>query len=232
MSLTLGEVRASVREHIDEPSPNYWTDAELNDYIQKAQLRLWRKVYALQKDYWLSPTGFILTLQPGVFRYTTAVGNIPTDIFRITAIRTLTSGYQDIDWVPADPNSEAFTEGLRTDSPVQYPYRVLYALRNMGELWVSPSPQINVQAQVDYIQLPTEVELDTDTFLIPDAWLYYVEHQASYMALLKGPLGDPGSQLGQANAAWEEIMTGLDSLRSDQGPDLVIGAFSNDDLVF
>lgn len=310
-TLTLLNVRTSVREHIDEPTAGYWTDAELNDYISKAELALWRKIYALKKDYWLSPTGFTLSTVVGKYKYgrttviqdltftdlsagqpqttiayttggvagseavtvvgnaisvkiasgvstasqilaavngavaaaalvsvavsgtgsnaqtapvaATLVGGLPLDIFRISAIRTITSGQQDIIWQYCDPTSPIFIDGLRSDTPIVYPYCILYALRNINSLWISPLPQTVLQAQVDYIQQPVPMVLDTDTFLIPDSFLTWVEYKVTARALRKGPVGDYESWDGDAKNEWDEIVMALDTPRTDQGPDVVEG---------
>ena len=226
MSITLAQLRSSVRAHIDEPSANYWADVELNDYIGKRQLDLWKRIYQLRKDFWLSPTGFVLNLAVGKYQYQTADG-IPADLFRITAIRTTQPGYQDIIWRSVDPSCEAFISGLRADVPIVYPYLIMYALRNLNTLWISPIPQQTLSAQVDYIQLPTEAVNDADTFLIPDPFLDYVEYMAASDALSKGPVGDATSWLQKAEESWKMVMLALDTPRSDQGPDTVEGMFEN-----
>lgn len=224
MAETLGQVRARVRAHIDEPTPNYWPDAELNTYISDRQLDLWRRILQIRKDYFLSPTGFVLTLAPNQYAYVPP--DVPADIWRISTIRTITPGFQDLTWVPGNPTSQEFIDGLRTDVPVFNPFRQFYALRNVNTIWVSPLPQQVIQAQVDYIQLPTAVSADSDTFLIPDPFLSYIQYMATADALQKGPVSDWQGWESKAEKAWEGIMLALDTGRSDQGPDVVEGMFS------
>lgn len=226
MSLTLATVRGNVRNHIDEPSANYWTDAELNSYISSRQLDLWRRIYQIDKDYFLSPTGFTLTTAVNQYQYGTADG-VPTNIFRIESIRTTTSGFQDTSWVNANPTSQEFLDGLRSDVPVAMPFRILYSLRNVNTIWISPLPQSSLQAQVDYIMLPTAVAADSDTFVMPDPFLDFIEYMATVDALAKGPVGDSVGWLQHAEKAWENIVLALDTPRSNQGPDVVMGMFSS-----
>lgn len=224
MAITLGTLRGNVRNHIDEPSANYWTDTELNSYIGNRQLDLWRRIYQLRKDFFLSATGFVLTTAVQQYSYGTADG-VPTNIFRISSIRTTLSGFQDIEWVPVDPSSRAFTDGLRTDVVVASPFVIMYALRANNTIWISPLPQSVLTAQVDFIQLPTQVSADVDTFVIPDPFLDYVEYMAAADALSKGPVGDSVGWQQKAEDAWKNISLALDTPRSDQGPDTVIGMF-------
>lgn len=226
-TLTLANVRTQVRNHIDEPTANYWSEVELNSAIQSAERDLWRKVLALRKDYWLSPTGFVLTLVAGQYAYTVASGGLPTDLWRIESIRTTQAGFQGLQWIPGNPTSAEFIEGLRSDTPIYNPFRQFYALRNQQTLWVSPLPQQSITAQVDYIQQPVVQTADTDTFLIPDAFLNFVEYLAAADALSKGPVGDSAYWTQRASNAWAEIRDGLDTPRSDQGPDVVQGCFSD-----
>lgn len=219
MSTTLLTLRGNVRNHIDEPTANYWTNAELNSLISSSQLDLWRKIYALKKDYFLSPTPYTLNLVAGTYQYTLA-----TDFFRATAIRTITSGYQDMEWVPADPSSPVFIEGLRTDVPIYYPNQILYSIRNNNTIWVSPLPTQSLSAYVDYIQLPTAVSSDSDTFLpMLDPFLDYIEYDATATALAKGPVGNVQYWNNLADGAWKDVALALDTPRNDQGPDVVRG---------
>lgn len=221
MAQTLLQVRTRVRGHIDEPSANYWSDSELNGLIDDRQWDLWRKVLALRKDYWLST--FTLTTTAGTYSYSAGSGGVPTDIWRIESIRTTLSGYQGVGWVPGRPNDAAFLGGLNSDDPVSLPDCFLYALRNLSTLWISPTPQIALTALVAYIQQPTVMALDADTFLLPDAFLSYVEYMAAGDALSKGPVGDAVGWQQKAADAWGSIRELLDTPRSDQGPDVVLG---------
>lgn len=225
-TLTLAIVRGNVRNHIDEPTANYWADTELNSYIAASERKLWRKIFSLKKDYWLNTA--TLTLAVNQILYNGGDGSgMPSDIWRVESIRMLTSGYQNVLWMPADADSPAFLDGLNTDFPVCNPYQVLYALRNMGTLAISPAPQISglagLKALINYIQQPTPMVVDTDTFLIPDAFMDFVEYDASLKALSKGPVGDSAAWKTEAAESWKEIMEALDTPRSSQGPDTVVG---------
>ena len=220
---TLLNVRTLVRDNIDEPVANYWSDAELNRKISERQLDLWRKILQIRKDYFLGT--FTLTLVVGQYRYTPPA--IASDIWRIETIRTTSDGYQGLIWSPMNANSPEFQDGLRSDVPVYNPYRIYYSLRNVATLDISPLPQQVIAAQVDYIQLPTAVAADADTFLIPDPFLAYIQYAATADALAKGPVGDVAHWLGRAADAWKDIMQALDTPREDQGPDVVLGAFQD-----
>lgn len=219
-SKTLAIVRGAVRRYIDEPVANYWPDAELNQYISDRELDLWARILAIKKDYWLAPNGTVVTLVIGQYIYA-----MPSDFWRITATRITTPSQQDITTRFADPNSMEFQQGLRTDIAVSNPSEFLLAVRNMGSLWVSPIPQAPFTMQVDYIQQPTTQVNDSDTFLIPDAFMSFVQLGAASDALLKGPVGDPASWDARAERAWNRIMEAIDTPRQDQGPDVVIGMF-------
>ncbi|MDE2098453.1 MAG: hypothetical protein KGL39_14465 [Patescibacteria group bacterium] len=222
MPITLGAMRASVREHIDEPTANYWTDAEINDYIVKEQLNLWRRIYRLRDDYWIVPGGFQFNTVAGQYAYQTADG-IPANFFRATALRCLTSGYSTIRFLPADPSSPRFVAGLDPNNTIASPDTFLYAVRGNGILWLSPTPQQVMQIQADYIALPTAVALDTDTFTIPDEFLDYIEYSASADALMKQPSPAAGTWAQKAENAWSDIQAALDTQRTDQGPEMVRG---------
>ena len=220
---TLAVVRGKVRGHIDEPIANYWQDVELNSLIDDRQWDLWRKILALKKDYWLNTA--TLNISIGKYIYLGGDGSgMPNDVWRVENIRTLTSGYQNILWLPSSANSQDFLDGLNTDFPVFNPYQILYAMQNVMQLTISPIPQQGpLSAIMSYIQQPTVMAADTDTFLIPDPFIQYVQYSAAADALSKGPVGDSVSWAQRAEVAWKSIMEALDTPRSSQGPDLVDG---------
>lgn len=221
--MTLATVRSRVRGHIDEPTANYWADTELNGYISDAELDLWTKILALKKDYWLATATLTLSVGVSVLQGGDASG-MPNDVWRVEAIRSITSGFQNILFTPADPNSQQFLDGLNTDFPVFNPYQILYAMRNITTLALSPVIQQGpIQALMNYIQQPTPMAADTDTFLIPDTFMRYVQYTAAAVALSKGPVGDSVSWAQRAADAWKVIMESLDTPRQSQGPDLVLG---------
>lgn len=219
MSLQLSDIRGRVRNYIDEPSAGYWSDSELNSYISTRQLDLWRRIYRLKSDYWMVAGGFTLNTVKGQSLYRAADG-IPATFFRVLSIRTTTSGYTDIVWIYADPNAPDFIDGLRADQPVTNPDAFMYAVQGNGTILISPIPQQVLAAQVDYIQLPSAVSADTDTFLIPDPFLDFVGYAAAADALLKGPVGASDVWQQKAEAAWNDIQMALDMERSDQNPEL------------
>lgn len=213
-------MRTLVRDNIDEPSSNYWTDAELNRRIADRQRELWTKVYQLKDSYFLSATPATITLAAGTFAYT-----LPSDFFRALAIRTTTSGLQTITWRRVDPSSPEFLDGLRSDLTVINPVEFMYAIVGNNTLWVSPIPQSVLAARMDYIARTVAVSADTDTFQLPDEFLSWIQYMVTADALAKGPVGDKEYWLARAEAAWQEIMLALDTGRDDQTPDLVRGMY-------
>lgn len=227
MATTLATLLTNIRLHIDEPVSNYWTNAELTSYIVNRQLDLWRRIYRLKEDYFIATPGATVNLVAGQYIYQTADG-IPANLFRVSSIRSLTSGQTGVKFIMADPASNQFIDGLRPDITVSNPSIYLYAIRGNGMLWVSPTPQAPLQILIDYIQLPTEVVNPTDTFLIPDPFIDYVEYAATGDALVKGPVGAPDMWYAKAEQAWSDISMALDTDRSDQNP-VVSRSFSGAD---
>ena len=225
MAFVGSDLLAKVRDHIDEPSANYWSNAELYRKIDSAHRALWAKIISLRKDYFKS--SFTFTTTAGTYSYAAGSGGVPTDIWRILSMRTTTSGRQDLMWDAGNPTSRGFIDGLNSEVPVYNPFSMKYALRSQNELWVSPLPQESVSAQVDYIPRPTAISAAGSTFLVPDEFMNWVEYMATADALNKGPVGDPASWLAKAGAAWREIAEALDTPRVDQGADVVEGMFED-----
>jgi len=220
MARALSTVRLAVRDHLDEDSASYWTDASLTRQIVRSASALWKRIVQIRKDYFLSATPGTLTLASGTFRYA-----LPSDFFEVKLIRTTTSGQENVAWRPAHMASAKFIEGLRSDITINSPSEFLYQIVANQTIVVSPIPRAVLVASVEYVALPTEPSADADTFGALDPFLDYVEYDAAAKLLAKGPVGDPAYWQNMADKEWIAILLALDKFRSRQDGDFVEGMF-------
>lgn len=226
MAITLAGLRQNVRDHLDEATASYWTDAEINRSIGRRQLNLWTRIMQLRKSFFVASSPYTLTLVSGQNKYT-----LPSTLYRAKSIRTTSNGSEGTVWVAKDPSEPIFIEGWRSDVVVANPTIYYYAIMGpdgtniQNSIWVSPTPQAALTAIIEYYTMPIQVSADTDTFGLLDPFLDYIEYSATADLLRKGPVGDAASWAAMAESSWQGYSILIDTPRNDQSADLVEGAF-------
>lgn len=195
MSETLVQLRTDVRSHLDEITARFWSDTELNRWINEACVDMARRTETLQNF------NTNMKTYPGQAKYP-----MPKHIIRIhrlefvpfnsTNVYTVTaSTYQELDqyW------------GITQQSQMSYPYYYC--------LWGTPGINLTIQLypvpsqagtlNVFYYRLPITMVNDTDTAEIPSGWDDMVVLYCEYVAKRKDK--DPTWQ--EAKGLYEERLS-------------------------
>lgn len=219
MADTLTTLTTVIRDHLDEATAGYWSDAEIQRQIVRAYRRLWSKIIAMRDDWFLSATpATISVLADGTLKYA-----FPSDFFRVSSIRTSTSGKEYVRWIFKSSKDPMFIDGLRPDIVINDPDIVYYDVVALQTLMVSPLPRTALTALAEYYTIPTD---PTTTFGgVFDAFLAWIEAEATAVCLAKGPTGDPAFWKEQQREAWAELLPVIGAPRSGQGNQAVIGFF-------
>lgn len=226
MARTAGNMLSRVRNHIEEPTAGYWSDSELYAIISAKQDDLWGKIISLRDTYFLNTTPATISVVSGTTKY-----NLPSDFYKVKTLRCTTTGNENTTFRWTRMTDPEFLNGLRSDIVVSSPSDVLYDILGPGQsataqIQFSPTPQSNYSVSLEYIVQPTEVTASGDYFLIPDAFLQFIEYAATGEALAKGPVGDPNYWENKADKEWFKIAQIIGAPRQDSGPDVVEGMFS------
>lgn len=220
--MILSTARTRIRYRIGETTPSFWTNDELNSYINDAKEDLYNAILTINKDFFEKRT--TLATVSGTTAY-----ELPSDFQQVKSLRMLTSGYEDTMFKPQDRNTSAFLMGLNSMNVSNSPYEILYDvyqnLDDSDKTWYiqfSPVPRDVKSIELNYVAQLPDLTADADTFGFMAPFMGYILDQATYYALSKGPSGDYQNYASRAEAKLNRIL-GVASRSNKQGAEFVEG---------
>jgi hypothetical protein len=232
---TLSDLRTAVRDNVDEAVASFWSDAQLNRFINRAKDRVWTEVRKLKEDYFLitrsSTDGSIVIFgnlydcasfqisAAGTLSYT-----LPPDLASIKLIECITSNYEYVTFEYRDMAHPDFKSARKMTSQFT-PEIFLFDVVGERTLMLAQKSDTALDLRISYIPIVPDMATDTDLLEMPHALYMAVEEFATAAALKMDR--DPNS------AAWEQ--TGNASIaralgaasRQDQDPEFVQGYLSD-----
>lgn len=195
MPVTLNAIRTDVRNRLSETSARYWTDSELDSWINEAARDIARRCEVLQdrQD---------ITAISGTQEYA-----LPESTLRIHRVEYRPTGSTEVfpleyrDFNSMD--SVWWTGQSQAQSTPRY--FTLWGFPPSLKLIVFPKPQVGGTFKVFYYRLPTVPPLGTSNVEIPEGWQDAVALYCEYTALRKD--ADPRWQ--EAKQLYEHTLTNL-----------------------
>jgi hypothetical protein len=203
---TLADLRTAVRDNVDELVASFWSDAQLNRFINRAKDRVWTEVRKLKEDYFLvtrsSTDGSIV-----IFGSTYACANfqissagtlsyqLPPDMASIKLIECITSNYEYVGFEYRDMAHPDFRSARMVTN--QYtPETFIFDVVGERTLMLAQKSDTTLDLRISYIPIVPDMASDTDLLEMPHALYMAVEEFATAAALKMDR--DPNS------AAWEQ----------------------------
>jgi hypothetical protein len=176
MTITLSAMRSDVRTHLDEATASFWTDAQLNSFINDALRDIARRTETLQKIATIAVTA-------GTRNYT-----MPTDIVRCHRIE-FDPGPGSGPLYPLE--ARQFFEldsiwGVTQTQTRAFPdYYALFGFPPSLQIYLYPVPAQVGNLNVFYYRLPAVAASDSDVLDIVEGWWDLITLFAEYQALRK-----------------------------------------------
>lgn len=201
---SLSTLRTMVRDQLDEVSPSFWSEAQLNRYINRAKDRVRTRLRALN-DYYCSVTRTsqdgTLTIQgesyPAAnFKIVAGTSDyaLPPDFDGMSTIECITSGHEDLDFTRKDINDPEF-RGARSLPDNQSPWdEVLFCI--IGEpavMRIAPKLDTTLDLRITYIQTLADLSADGDALTLPNPSHLAVVDYATMYALRQDRSPDAGT---------------------------------------
>lgn len=163
------QIRQKARRKLDETSAKFWTDEDLNDFINQGYRYYWQ---------WMIQAGQYITLKETNLDIVASTSTIalPSDFIKVKMLERVIDGIQ----IPLDyydrTESENYTTGVSTANFL-YSYRLLGA-----NLVLEPTPQESATSglKLTYFYMMDEMDDDSDIPLIP---LLYHDLLVSYAVI-------------------------------------------------
>lgn len=224
---TLTQLRTAVRDVLDESSASFWTDAQLNRYINRAKDRVWNRVKALNEDYFTvtrsSTDGSLTILSESYNASSFAIAadtrdyTLPPDFSEMKLIECITDSYEDIRFVYRDlarPDMRAMLELADSQTPGGFFFDII------GErtMRIAPMSSVALDLRITYVQSFADLSDDTDELTMPHPLYLAVEEYAIARALRQ----DRNPDAAAAEAAGDKIIAEMFGAHHRQTQDVEI----------
>ena len=178
MPVTLLTVRTNVRARLDEAAATFWTDAQLNTWINEGARDVGRRVEIFEKK----GTIAVVANTQGY----AAPSDVGSRIYRLEWLPTgQTSNYplEYMDYASAD-SVWGSQQTVTTGYPLVW---TMWGFPGSSNLTITlyPVPSVNGTLNVFYYRLPATAVADGDTVEVPEGWHDLVEMYAEWNALRK-----------------------------------------------
>ncbi len=227
---TLTVLRTDVRDFLDEASASFWSNAQLNRYINRAADRVWARVRALNDEYFTitrdSTDGALTILGESYTASSFAIVagtrdySLPPDFEEMKAIEVLTDNYEDVRFVYrdlSDPDMRALLE--ITDN--QTPSTFLFSLIGTRTMRIAPLSDTALDLRLTYVRRFAEMTTDADTLTMPHPLYLAVENYATAFALRQDRSPDAVTFAQDGDKVIAEMFGGHH--RQSQDPETVVG---------
>ena len=197
---TLSDLRSAVRLNLDEPSPSFWSNANLTTFINRAKDRVWTDVRKVKDDYFIirrtsldgsltilgesySASGFAIAA--GTTDYT-----MPHDLVELKLIQVITSGYEHVRFQMADLTDPGFRRAMEVTENTAP--NVFYAdLVGERTMVIAPKSDTALDLRITYVRKLADLSDDSDELEMPDPLYLAVEAYATSHAMMEDR--DPNS---------------------------------------
>lgn len=204
---TLAQLRTAIRLQIDEPTARFWTDADLNQWINDGLKDIARRTETIQ-SYNTSVSAVV-----GTAKYA-----FPTDLIRVHRVEFTPTGQTTTYTLEAKTQDEMdrIWFGDQTSQSSYPSYFMIWGfpggtgtMEHKFQVW--PVPSQTGTFNIYYYRVPTALSADGDVAQVPSGWEDLLTFYCMYRALLKKL--DPTFQAAKALYD-EQIMYMIDTTRA------------------
>jgi hypothetical protein len=191
---TLSDVRTLVRDQLDESSAAFWTDTQLNRYINRAKDRVWNRLKELNEYYCSvvrTSLDGTLTIQGESYDTTsmqiiagTSDYVLPPDFDGMLTMECITSGFQDLTFTMVPLNDPDF-RSARTFSDNQSPSDEVFVciIDEPASFRIAPTVDRTLDIRITYVQTLADLSAETDRLTLPNTLYSAVVDYAVMYAL-------------------------------------------------
>ena len=200
----LSDLRLRVRDQLDESSASFWTDAQLNRYINRAKDRVWNRLKAANEYYCTvtrTSNDGALTIQgesytASAFRIVAGTSDyvLPPDLDTLSIIECITSGYEDLTFTRIDINDPEF-RAARSLTDNQTPGGEIFfdIINEPPSMRIVPKLSTTLDLRITYVATLADLSSDTDRLTLPNPLYLAVCDYATMFALRQDRSPDAGT---------------------------------------
>ena len=202
MALTLAQARTRIRYRIGESEASYWSDAELNSYINDSKDDLYNAIQTIKKDFFEKT--YDLSVASGDY-----IKALPSTFGTLQVIYA--SGYE---FISRPHSSFDFNLLQNNDLTTKIVFYDIYHKQTNTDpvvtkgIYIEFSPKFteSVTIGLKYTAELPDLSGDSATFEFLEPMLGYILDRATYYALSKGPAGDYNNYKNEAEKKLNRIL--------------------------
>jgi hypothetical protein len=226
----LSDMRTLVRDQLDESSASFWTDAQINRYVNRAKDRVWNRLKAANEYYCTvtrTSNDGSLTIQgesynASSFRIVAGTTDytLPPDFEQLSSIESISSGLESVFFTQLDMNDPEF-RALRTLTDNQSPWdEVIFdIIGEPAQLRLAVKPDVTMDIRLTYVQTLADLSADGDRLTLPNPLFQSVADYATMFALRQDRSPDAGTYEASGDKILAEFFGA--NMRQSQDPQVV-----------
>lgn len=154
MATLFSDLIPIVRNRLIEPTPKFWSDAELIQIMITGVRDLWRDIVDLKQEHYLTIDNTNVSL---VANATTLTG-VPADVHKVYLISPRTPATDRLIFKPLDYNDETFQSALARDAMEPSNGIIYYAIHQQGAPVGPPTiltaPKVTATVLISFCYVP------------------------------------------------------------------------------
>lgn len=170
MSTTLAEIEVLVRDKLNEPTPKFWSSAELRRDMKSCQKDLWRAIVDLKGEHYLT----ITTDRVSVVSGQTDLIGVPTDVHKVYNVEvadpSVSSSTSKLFFTPLDWNHKLFASArshatLDPQAGGEIYYAIIGQGAPVGAPTIKIAPLLSTDVALSFAYVPTINTIDDDDYI-------------------------------------------------------------------
>lgn len=167
MPSKISDIETTVRLRLIEPTPRFWTSAELTDIIITGIRDLWRDIVDLKQEHFLTINNSDVYFDIN----STTLRGIPTDVHKVYLIEprdlSVNASTSGLKFTPMDYNHRYFQSARASAAIDPCADEIFYCITSQGTPVNSPviycAPKVTSQVPISFCYIPSVGDLNTNS---------------------------------------------------------------------
>lgn len=201
------QIRQAIRTNVDESVASFWSDANLNQFINNSKDRVALEVRKANQDYFevtrtsLDGSVTVMGEAYNCADFQLLAGDtdydLPHDFAEMREIRAITSGYE---WLSLAYRRQSDPEFRDQRSLTGGATPRLYTILGERTLRVAPTPDVTLDLLITYVATVPDLNTDTEQLALPHPLYKAVQEYATAEALMMDRSPDAAAWEAKGNA--------------------------------
>lgn len=156
-----------IRQRLDEPTPRYWSNQELNDIVLAGIRDMWRSVVDLKQEYYLTIDETNVSLPAN----STQLQGVPDNVYKVYLIEALNHAdiERGVSFTPKEYNHRLTIQSRAVNptdpNAINFLYSIIGEGSSAGPTTITVAPQSTSPVPVRFVYIPNLPDLTENDFV-------------------------------------------------------------------